>query len=151
MTGPPKELQLVAFRLDRRLYGVDIMQVHRVLAAQEPVAVPGAPAHVLGMVEVHGELVALLDLRRLVGLPAAGEAGRRLLVLQWAGRRVAFVVDAVEARLRVAPDELLGRPDEVGVEAVTGAFRAGEELGLLLDPARLRIEGLDGVGVPVRA
>ena len=146
MAEPDTTLQLVAFRVAGQLYGIDIMQVHRVLVAQEPVPVPGAPPHGRGMVDLHGQLVAVLDLRRLLALPGDGRQGRRLLVLQWDGRRVAFVVDGVDARLRVARDDVLERPGEVGGDAVIGAFRMGQELGLLLDPARIQIDGLERVG-----
>ena len=72
----PGPINLVAFRLGGRLLGVDIMQVHKVLTGDDPlVLAPGAPAHVLGMIELQGALVAVLDLARLLGLDGAGAAG----------------------------------------------------------------------------
>ena len=136
------DLHLVTFRLGDQLYGVDIMQVHRVLAASAPIPAPGAPPHVLGMIDLHGQLVALLDLRCLLGLEGA-DPGRRVLVAHRGGQLVGLVVDEVEARVRVNAEDVLARPDEVGAGAISGAFRAGEAMGLLLDPDRLGIDGLE--------
>lgn len=137
------DLHLVTFRLGEQLYGVDIMQVHRVLAAKTPIPVPGAPPYVLGMIDLHGQLVALLDLRCLLGLEGAVGPGQRVLVAHRGGQLVGLVVDEVEARVRVGAGDVLSRPEEVGARAIRGAFRAGETMGLLLEPDLLAIDGLE--------
>ena len=148
------DLHLVTFRVGRQLYGVDIMQVHRVLQACQPLPVPGAPDHVMGMIDLHGRLVAVMDLRLLLGLEAdPTDTPRRLLVAELGGgsgpsRLAALAVTDVEARLRVARADLLARPDEIGAPAVVGAFHSGDELGLVLDPERLDL-GLDRIAQQV--
>ena len=131
------ELQLVSFRVSGRLYGIDIMQVHQVLQAGHPVPAPGMPEHILGMTEVRGRLIAVVDLARLLGLQAKTPPGRYLVVHLPPDRLVALAMDGVEARIRIPRADLLQRPEELTSPAVVGAFRAETELGLVLDPERL--------------
>jgi purine-binding chemotaxis protein CheW len=138
MPEQQSELHLVSFRVGGRLFGVDIMRVHRVLLAERLLDVPGAPPHVSGMIEVHGQLVGVVDLPGAMGLEAAESGQLRLVVVRLEGERLAaFNVDEVVERVRLQRTEVLDPPPGLLAEAVTGAFHHGEELGLILDPARL--------------
>lgn len=138
MPGQESELHLVSFRVGGKLFGVDIMRVHRVLLADTLLDVPGAPPHVAGMIEVHGQLVAVVDLHGAMGLEAAGTGRLRLVVVRLERERLlAFNVDEVVERVRLQRAAVLDPPAGLLADAVTGAFHHGEELGLILDPARL--------------
>jgi CheY-like chemotaxis protein len=86
-------LQIVCFQIGDQRYGLDIMRVKEVAFAAPVIAVPGAPAFVAGIVEVHGVYVPLVDLRRRFGV-ASGAAGRLLLVAL-DGLIIALAVDRV--------------------------------------------------------
>ncbi|MEK9765813.1 MAG: chemotaxis protein CheW, partial [Thalassolituus sp.] len=64
-------LQWVTFRLENETYGINVMQVQEVLRYTEIAPVPGAPAYVLGIINLRGNVVTVIDTRQRFGLPTA--------------------------------------------------------------------------------
>ena len=85
------------FRVDGRLYGVDILDVKEVTAETTHTRVAHAPDEVLGLVNIRGHIYLALDLRRLLGLRAAVVTGESRLVLfkPSVGNAFGMVVDAI--------------------------------------------------------
>ncbi|SIO40777.1 purine-binding chemotaxis protein CheW [Singulisphaera sp. GP187] len=69
------------FRVDGRLFGVDILDVKEVTAETTSTRVAHAPDEVLGLVNIRGHIYLALDLRRLLGVPATEVTGESRLVL----------------------------------------------------------------------
>ena len=61
--------QWATFRVDNELYGIDVMKVKEVLRFTEITPVPGADAAILGIINLRGNVVTVIDTRRLFGLP----------------------------------------------------------------------------------
>ncbi|MDR6354529.1 chemotaxis signal transduction protein [Pseudomonas psychrotolerans] len=61
-------LQWVTFRLDNETYGINVMQVQEVLRYTEIAPVPGAPSYVLGIINLRGNVVTVIDTRQRFGL-----------------------------------------------------------------------------------
>ncbi|AFO47944.1 purine-binding chemotaxis protein CheW [Pseudomonas putida DOT-T1E] len=61
-------LQWVTFRLDNESYGINVMQVQEVLRYTEIAPVPGAPSYVLGIINLRGNVVTVIDTRQRFGL-----------------------------------------------------------------------------------
>lgn len=127
------------FTVAGRDYAVNVLQLREVLpeAAVEPV--PGAPPAVLGVLNLRGEILTLLDLPRWLGHdPAATTAP--VLVLEQSGQSLALRVDALGALLKRLPDELLPAPGD-GSPALApllcGSTDAGDGRLPLLDFAPL--------------
>ena len=64
-------MQLVTFRLKDETYGINVMQVQEVLRVTEIAPVPGAAAFVLGIINLRGNVVTVIDTRTRFGLPTA--------------------------------------------------------------------------------
>lgn len=93
----PDPCQLVVLRLDAQRYGLALHAVQRVVQAMAVAPLPGAPACVLGAVNVQGEVVPVFNLRRRFGLPEQPLRLSDLILLAHAGQRLVGVcVDAVE-------------------------------------------------------
>ena len=54
-------LQWVTFQLDRETYGINVMQVQEVLRYTDIAPVPGAPDFVLGIINLRGNVVTVID------------------------------------------------------------------------------------------
>ena len=61
-------LQWVTFKLDNETYGINVMQVQEVLRYTEIAPVPGAPSYVLGIINLRGNVVTVIDTRQRFGL-----------------------------------------------------------------------------------
>lgn len=107
-----EEIQLVVFRLGREEYATPIFVVSEIVHLPERLtAVPGAAAHIVGMMNLRGNVLPVLDLSTRLGLqtPDATE-GQRVLVLEREGVRVGYVVDAVTEVLRLPRHRLEPAP-----------------------------------------
>ena len=64
-------LQWVTFKLDSETYGINVMQVQEVLRYTEIAPVPGAPVYVMGIINLRGNVVTVIDTRARFGLESA--------------------------------------------------------------------------------
>lgn len=69
------------FRVEGRLFGIDILDVKEVTAETTSTRVAHAPDEVLGLVNIRGHIYLALDLRRLLGMPATAVTDESRLVL----------------------------------------------------------------------
>jgi purine-binding chemotaxis protein CheW len=98
--------------MSKERYAVDLPDVIEVLAPVRPTPVPGTAAVFAGVINVHGEIRPVLDLRRLLGMPAPGlEMGgsgplARVILLRRNGRELGLQIDGVEQIRWIGPGEL---------------------------------------------
>jgi purine-binding chemotaxis protein CheW len=135
------------FRLDGRLFGVDLLDVKEVVAESAPTPVPLAPDEVLGLVNIRGHVYLALDLRQLLGMPAAEvAAGSRLVLFKPSvgpsfGVRVDEIADIQAAEPgHINPSrraDLPGDATGVGrVDLVDAVLQLADELLVVLAPRR---------------
>lgn len=131
----------IGFELAGQLYGVPILAVQEVLASAEIEPVPGTPREVLGVINLRGHIVTVVDLRLRLGLPAADVATGPLVVFDGPGETLAARVDCV-THVRRIPDPAIKpapRAGSVPCAAVIGVVTRDAELMTLLDvPALMR-------------
>ncbi|NGZ07199.1 MAG: purine-binding chemotaxis protein CheW [Magnetococcales bacterium] len=118
MKGPGPEIQsYVTLGIDQEVFAVSVAMVQEILDCQPVMRLPHAPPYLLGILDVRGVTVPVIDLRRKLGLAAAGAVTLtcRILVLEFvtAGRtillglqcdRVYDVVELSAVSLEAAPD-----------------------------------------------
>lgn len=132
-----RELQLVAFRLGKETYAVDIQQVQEIIRMQHITQVPGAPSFVEGVINLRGRIVPVIDLRQRLGLPRGERTGEtRIVVVEVPPHRVGMVVDAVEEVFRIQEEEI--EPPSSLVASIQekylrGVGKSGDRLIILLD------------------
>ncbi|MCF8118545.1 MAG: chemotaxis protein CheW [Desulfarculaceae bacterium] len=129
----------VSFRLDRELFALPLDRVERALRMVAPVPLPEAPPWIAGVINMHGQVLPVLDLGQLFGRPPRPpHPDQRLLVVSQAPRVVALQVDAVESVVEATPGELEPPSGHLaGSRGLAGVFEHREELVLLVDPDRL--------------
>ena len=125
--------RLLIVELRGGLYGIDSTLVREIVGVLEAARLPGAPAHVRGVVNLRGQLLTVLDLgHRLTNVPAATPDGS-IVVVSAAERTLGLVVDDVHdvQELHVSPTEreVLARADGL----LTGVGRLGDEIVLVVD------------------
>ena len=127
--------RLVVFRLDERRYALPLAAVERVVRAAEVTPLPGAPAIVLGGINIHGRVLPVLNVRRRFLMP-----DREIRPADWfllahtARRTVVLVVDESEGVVErpqadIVPSTQIGP----GLESFPGVVRLDEGLTLIHD------------------
>src|SRR5690554_7862017 len=89
-------LQYVTFRLDDETYGINVMQIQEVLRYTEIAPVPGSPDYVLGIINLRGNVVTVIDTRSRFGL-MSGEItdNTRIIVIESERQVIGILVDSV--------------------------------------------------------
>ena len=103
--------QLVIFRLQDREFALPMAQVAEVLRMVALTPMPDAPAWFAGVINLRGQVIAIMDLRTRLGLaPRPPRLDTRIVVVESDGATLGLVVDAV-SDVRVIPGECVERPD----------------------------------------
>ncbi len=135
--APQTLTQWVTFKLDGETYGVNVMEVQEVLRVTDIAPVPGAPAYVLGIINLRGNVVSVIDTRRRFGLSTTENTdATRIVIIESGGQTVGIRVDAVAEVLDVDSSEIETSPDVGNEEAaryISGMVSRGEELVILID------------------
>ncbi len=132
----------VTFKLENETYGIDVMQVREVLRCSEISPVPGAPAYVLGIINLRGSVVSIIDIRSRFGLPfKEPDDAARILILE-AGEQhvVGFLVDSVHEVMQLRAAEMESAPDTGSGETarfIMGLANRKDGLLILVDASKL--------------
>lgn len=126
----PETLQLVIFTLDEQSYALHLPSVERAIHMIEITPLPSAPEIVIGVVNIHGAVVPVLNIRKRFRLPErVPDLGDQLIIARTARRTVALVVDTVNdvvsfpAGELVAPETILPQLEHLeGVVKLDGGM-----------------------------
>jgi len=132
--------QFSTFSLGGLLLGVEVLQVQEVIRTQPMTPVPLAPAEVRGLINLRGQIVTAVDLRRRLGLPDRidDQPPMNVVVRSTDGvvsllvDEIGDVVDVAGTAFEAAPETLTGAAREL----VTGVYKLPGRLLLALDVER---------------
>jgi purine-binding chemotaxis protein CheW len=129
--------QFATFYLDRLLFGVEVAKVQEVIRYQEMTRVPLASSVVTGLINLRGQIVTALDLRRRLELSErAADCLPMNVVIRTGEEAVSLLVDEIGDVLDVA-DEIFEPPPEtlqgVARELIRGVYKLKDRLLLVLD------------------
>lgn len=132
------ELEVLTFSLSNELYAIGSEHVAQVLPLSQYTPLPSTPGYVLGIVNVRGRIVSVVDLRVLFALPIVGLSERSfLLVLQSADMEFGLLIDRVLGVAQIRREALqssLANLSGVRAKYLLGVTR---EQWTVLDGARL--------------
>ncbi len=133
--------QWVTFFLDSEKYGIKVMQVQEVLRMTEIAPVPGAPHYVLGIINLRGNVVTVIDSRKRFGLPEKEpDDSTRIVIIEAGENVVGILVDSVAEVVDLRTDEIETAPN-VGTDEsskyIQGVSSVSEELLILVDVNKL--------------
>ncbi|MFV9505094.1 MAG: chemotaxis protein CheW [Oscillochloridaceae bacterium umkhey_bin13] len=127
----------LTFRLGDSSYSLPAIAVREVQPMGRFATLPAVPPFVLGLVNVRGRLITALDLRPLLGLPAAPLApGAMLLIVSVDDNELGIAADSVLA-VRSQRTDLAPAPSAASGRSVAWVRGVDEELSIHLDPVML--------------
>jgi two-component system chemotaxis response regulator CheV len=128
LTGTNK-FELLLFRLGgdengerSELFGINVFKIREIVAMPSITAVAGAPEHVLGVVNLRGQIIQVLDLPAIAGVkPKTGL--NIMLVTEFARTTQAFAVESVEEIVRLDWNQVMSAEHSAGSGMVTSIAR----------------------------
>ncbi|MCR8921684.1 chemotaxis protein CheW [Dasania sp. GY-MA-18] len=134
-------LQWVTFRLDGETYGINVMQVQEVLRYTEIAPVPGAPAYVLGIINLRGNVVTVIDTRHRFGLTSSEITDQtRIVIIESESHVVGILVDAVAEVVYLRESEIETAPNvgnEESAKFIQGVCNKNDQLLILVELDKL--------------
>jgi purine-binding chemotaxis protein CheW len=134
-------LQWVTYRLDEETYGINVMQVQEVLRYTEIAPVPGAPDYVLGIINLRGNVVTVIDTRSRFGLPRTETTDNsRIVIIESDEQVVGILVDSVAEVVYLRSSEIDSAPNvgtEESAKFIQGVSNQKEQLLILVDLNKL--------------
>ncbi|MDP2559812.1 chemotaxis protein CheW [Psychrobium sp. 1_MG-2023] len=134
-------LQWVTFRLEDETYGVNVMQVQEVLRYSDIAPVPGAPSYVLGIINLRGSVVTVIDTRSRFGLmPADITDNTRVVIIESDKQVIGILVDSVAEVVYMKASEIELAPNvgtDESAKFIKGVCNRDDELLILVDLDKL--------------
>lgn len=146
----------LTFALAKEEYGLEILKVREIIGYMDITAVPGMPPHLLGVINLRGQVIAVVDLRAKFGMESAPRTDETCIIvveIRQDSRTIStgLVVDHVLEVVDVPPRNI-EEPPQLGSAARTdfilGIGKIGESVKILLDIEQVLgdADGLESAG-----
>ncbi|MEZ5352675.1 MAG: chemotaxis protein CheW [Bryobacteraceae bacterium] len=139
--NPGTSRQYSTFFVDNLYFGIDVTEVQEVLRTQEMTRVALAPDVIEGLINLRGQIVTAIDMRRRLKLPARpGEATPMNMVVRSDDGAVSLLVDEIGDVLSVGPDTYEAPPENLPAEhraLIEAVYKLDSRLLLVLNRDRV--------------
>jgi purine-binding chemotaxis protein CheW len=128
-------IRLVSFNLDDQKYALFLSAVLRIIRVVEITSLPKAPEIVLGIINMHGQVIPVFDIRKRFRLPQREvQLGDQLIVASTSKRTVALLVDSVSDVIEISEERIIVNENILpGLEHVEGVVKTEEGMILIHD------------------
>ena len=133
----PETLQFVAFCVGSQHFGIEIHRVMEVISLPAITPLPGTPNFVEGLIDVRGQLVPVVDLRKRLGeTTRANTMQTRILIVRLNKKKTGLIVDAAD-QVYTVPAENIQPPPEQGSDFVLAVAKQENVVLVILDLEKL--------------
>lgn len=132
--------RFATFYVSDLFFGIDVLRVQEVLRNQPMTRVPRSPEVIEGLINLRGQIVTAIDMRRRLGLaPRPGDAAPMNVVVRTEDGAVSLLADEIGDVLDVGSDAFEQPPqnlDACARELIRGVYKLKDRLLLVLDTER---------------
>lgn len=136
-----KILQLIGFAVGREKFAIDISDVHEINRYEEINRIPDLPDHVLGVIDLRGMIIPVINLSEKLGINMQGiSKDTRIIIAGFNKEKIGILVDSVSEVIRVPANNIERPPSitqSINVEYIRGIIRGNKQLTVVLDLQRL--------------
>ena len=138
-------IQWVTFKLDEEIYGINVMQVQEVLRLTEIAPVPGAPDYVMGIVNLRGNVVTVIDTRKRFGLfQKEADDSTRIVIIEVDNQVIGILVDSVAEVVNIRSSDIESTPnlgeDNESSKYIQGVYSKEGSILILVDVNKMLSE-----------
>lgn len=135
-------IQLVTFNLVGEEFGLPILDVREIIRMVEVTPVPHSPSFVEGVINLRGQILPVIDLRKRFGLSSSSaDEDTRIVVVEINHNLIGLIVDGVNEVLRIPSETVNPAPQIVssgiGAEYIQGIAHYNEKMIILIDMGRV--------------
>lgn len=129
----------LSFSLGEESFAIPLLDVREVIAMTETTPIPFAPPHFLGIMNLRGQIISVIDLRKKMGVKPNQSTENAIIICNLQSVVLGMVVDSVDSVLNVKSTDISDKPEIDGskkTEFITGVYRQEKKLVLFLDIAK---------------
>jgi purine-binding chemotaxis protein CheW len=139
-----EKLQIVGFKLGEEEFGIDIFSVKEIIRMPIMTRVPNAPKFVVGVVNMRGKVIPIIDLCIRFGLPPTeiNNNERKIIVIEHENKTVGFLVDTIKEVSNIRKSLTEPPPPMVaGIDSdyITAIAKLDDKLLILLEIAKILV------------
>lgn len=138
--------RFLCFSLGNEEYSIPLLSVREVIAVPETTKIPGTPTHFMGIMNLRGQVISVIDLRTKFGIKPKDGSENAVIICDLSPLCIGVVVDSINFVFSPTASEVSDKPDLSGsknAEAITGVYRKENSLVLFLDIAKaLNVEDM---------
>lgn len=136
------EIQLVIFQLAGEEFGMDISQVREIIRMQDVTPMPKAPKFIEGVINLRGQIIAVMDLASRFGLDRSKVNEKtRIVVTEVQDNTVGLIVDEVPEVLRILEDNIDPTPEmiesQVHADFIRGVGKLEDRIIIILSSDKI--------------
>lgn len=148
------ELEIVEFQVGQNKFGINVIKVKEIIQPIEITFIPHAHQHVEGIVQLRGEVLPVVSMNRVLGIPVQNKSDQeKFIVAEFNKQRVVFHVDNVTQIHRISWDQI-EKPSDIyqgGSSHVIGVIKRLEEMILLIDFEKIIVDINPESGISVES
>lgn len=142
----------ISFYLGEECYAVELKRVREILRISHILPVPGTPEHVLGITNIRGSVVTVINGRNRTGLPDREQDDlSRMIILELDEEVIGMVVDKVYDVITIPASQINPNPKvnaHQGEKYIKGVYQANDKLVIIIDIDRfMSIGAVDAMAV----
>jgi len=129
----------LCFSVANEEFGIPLLNVKEVIGYPEITPVPQTPSHFLGIMNLRGNVISVLDMRLKIGQKATKSDETTVMILDLGGFNLGVVVDCVNSVIAIQQEHLSPRPvieSSKNTEYITNVYRRDDRLILFIDIAK---------------
>lgn len=129
----------LTFSLGPEDYAIPLLIVKEVIAIPEVTPIPFTPSHLLGVMNLRGLVITIIDLRAKLGIQAVQGPDTSVIICDLAPLCLGFVADSINSVLAPSPEDVSERSDvqsQKNADYINGVFRAQDKIITLIDIAK---------------
>jgi purine-binding chemotaxis protein CheW len=130
----------IEFSLGSEDYAIPLLMVREVISVPETTPIPKAPAHFLGIMNLRGQVISVVDLRKKMKVEPAKNVEEAVIIVDIGGLNIGVVVDSINKVLAFSTEEVSEVPEveqQVNANFIMGVYKKEKSLTILLDIARV--------------
>ncbi|MET0960938.1 MAG: chemotaxis protein [Psychrobacillus psychrotolerans] len=148
------ELEIVEFQVGQNKFGINVIKVKEIIQPIGITFIPHAHPHVEGIVQLRGEVLPVVSMNRVLGIPVQNKSDQeKFIVAEFNKQRVVFHVDNVTQIHRISWDQI-EKPSDIyqgSSSHVIGVIKRREEMILLIDFEKIIVDINPESGISVES
>lgn len=128
--------RFIEFSLGSENYAIPLLLVREVVSIPEITPIPKSPSHFLGIMNLRGEIISVVDLRKKLKIEVKKDKEEVVVIVAIGEKNIGLIVDSINKVLAFSSDEVSEMPEvegQVNNHFVSGVYRKENSLTILLD------------------